>query len=253
VETYDEGPGSRAAFGLIALSTDRACASDVRGFLPDDPAIELFETRIPMELVATPASLRAQEEHLARAASELVPGSHLDAIGFGCTSAGAAIGLDNVLERIAAGRPGVAATTAIGAAAHGLAAIGATRIALLTPYLDAAHALVLDFFAREQIDVVVARNLGLDGDLEMNRLAPEFLIETGARLVAGADVDALFISCTGVRTRRVIDPLERRIGMPVLSSNQSLAWDLLRLAGDGELLEGRGRLLALPRLAPAAA
>ncbi len=249
METYDEGPGGRAAFGLIALATDRACAGDVRGFLPDDPAIELFETRIPMELVATPASLRAQEAHLTRAAGELVPGSHLDAIGFGCTSAGAAIGLDNVIARIAAGRAGVPATTAIGAAARGLAAVGAARIALLTPYLDAAHALVLDFFANARIDVVVARNLGLDGDREMNRLAPGFLIEEGTRLVAGADVDALFISCTGVRTRQVIDPLERRIGIPVLSSNQSLAWDMLRLAGDDEQLKGRGRLLALPRLA----
>ena len=43
--------------------------------------------------------------------------------------------------------------------------------------------------------------------------------------------DAVFLSCTNLRTLNVIPEIEARIGKPVLSSNQVLAWHLLRLAG----------------------
>jgi maleate isomerase len=85
----------------------------------------------------------------------------------------------------------------------------------------------------------------LEGDPDMNRISPACLIEHGRTLGAAADVDALFLSCTGVRTRQVIAPLEHLLGKPVLSSNQALAWEMLRLAGYDAPVEGRGTLLLL--------
>ncbi|MDO7707412.1 MAG: Asp/Glu racemase, partial [Loktanella sp.] len=43
-------------------------------------------------------------------------------------------------------------------------------------------------------------------------------------------IDALFLSCTNLRTLDVIAKLETETGLPVLSSNQVLAWDLARRA-----------------------
>ena len=43
--------------------------------------------------------------------------------------------------------------------------------------------------------------------------------------------DLLFISCTALRASLVIDQIEQRIGKPVVSSNQALAWHSLQLAG----------------------
>ncbi len=242
---FDAGPGARASLGLIALATDRACPGDVAAFLPDDPAVEVFTQRIPMSLSANPETLGAQHAHLAEAAANLVPGSRLDVIGFGCTSAGAAIGLDRAEALIGEGRPGVPVTTALGAAGRGLRAVGATRIALLTPYVDAAHALVEDYLAGQGFDMLVRASFHLDGDPDMNRVSPASLIETGRALAADAGVDALFLSCTGIRTRHVIAPLEQLLGMPVLSSNQALAWEMLRVAGYDAPVPGRGMLLLL--------
>ena len=57
-----------------------------------------------------------------------------------------------------------------------------------------------------------------------------------------ADCDGLFLSCTNLRTLDVIEEMEARLGMPVLSSNQVLAWHLFRLAGSGAGDFAPGRL-----------
>ena len=46
------------------------------------------------------------------------------------------------------------------------------------------------------------------------------------------------------RTLDVIAPLEDELGLPVLSSNLVMAWDMARAAGATDLLRGGGRLLA---------
>ena len=50
-------------------------------------------------------------------------------------------------------------------------------------------------------------------------------------LMEDGDVDALFISCTNLRALDAIAPLEARLGKPVLTSNQVLAWHMMQSAG----------------------
>jgi maleate isomerase len=80
----------------------------------------------------------------------------------------------------------------------------------------------------------------------MNRLSPEALIE--ATIATDTpDSEAVFISCTGLRTAPIISVLEQRLGKPVVTSNQALAWHALRLAGVTDRLEARGLLFAMER------
>jgi maleate isomerase len=125
-----------------------------------------------------------------------------------------------------------------------LDALGTRRIALLTPYLDGPSDLIAGFFAASGIDVVTRASFKLDGDPEMNRVSEQTLIDAGRDLGSHPDADALFISCTGLRTRHVIEPLEHLLGRPVVTSNQALAWDLARTAGVEDRLPDRGRLFA---------
>ena len=60
----------------------------------------------------------------------------------------------------------------------------------------------------------------------------------------------MFLSCTNVRTLEVIEPLERELGRPVVTSNQAGLWHALRLVGVDAAIPGYGRLLTL-RLADA--
>ncbi len=238
---YD--PPAQTALGMILLATDRASHDDVRAFLPPD--VCLYSTRIPMDVVATPATLAAMEAHLEAGARVLVPGAPLHAIGFSCTSGTVAIGPDVVRERIGAARPGVPVANPVDAAADGLRALGATRIALLVPYLEPAAELIHGYLAGQGFEIGARATFDLDGDPEMNRVSTAAIGDAAAAVVAAAGaVDAVFISCTGLRAARLIEPLERRLGLPVVTSNQAHAWRLLRLAGRTDAVAGGGRLLA---------
>jgi len=226
--------------GLLLLATDRASGADVTAFLPD--GVEVYATRIPMDAVATPETLARLGDHLEAGARLLAPDGPLAAIGFSCTSGTVAVGAGRAHELIAAGRPGVPVCTPVEAAVKALAALGVRRIALLTPYLDGPSRLIEGFFADNGIEIVTRASFKLDGDPDMNRVTAACLIDAGRELGGHPDAEALFISCTGLRTRHVVEPLEEALGKPVVTSNQALAWDLARTAGVDDRVPGRGRL-----------
>lgn len=45
----------------------------------------------------------------------------------------------------------------------------------------------------------------------------------------GSKADVLFLSCTNLHTFELLDELEQRLGLPVISSNQALFWHALQL------------------------
>jgi maleate isomerase len=58
-------------------------------------------------------------------------------------------------------------------------------------------------------------------------------------------VEAVFASCTNLRTFGVIGAVEAELGLPVVTSNQALLWDMLRRAGADARGWGPGRLFAM--------
>jgi len=54
--------------------------------------------------------------------------------------------------------------------------------------------------------------------------------------------DACFLSCTTIRSVAAIEALERDLGMPVVTSNQAMAWHALRTGGVMDKMQGFGRL-----------
>jgi maleate isomerase len=238
-------PGHSFSYGFIGLATDRVCEQDVRAFLPDDETVEVFGVRIPMATVATNETLTALRDHVSEAARQLMPWGRLDAIGFGCTSGSVAVGTDLLAKKINAVRPGVPVVNPVDGAVEALRLLGARRIALITPYQQGPSALIEGYFAQRGIEAVTKASFFLDGDPDMNRVSAECLIEAGAKLGSHGQADALFISCTGLLTNKVVAALEARLGKPVVTSNQALAWGMMRAAGDTRALTGRGRLFEL--------
>ncbi|MEZ5926768.1 MAG: aspartate/glutamate racemase family protein [Hyphomicrobiaceae bacterium] len=248
--TFGGGPGAGWSYGFIGLATDRACEHDVRAFLPDDETVELFGVRVPMATVATNETLAALSDHVGEAARNIMPWGRLDAIGFGCTSGSVAVGTSLLARKINAEKPGVPVVNPVDGAIEALRLLGASRIALLTPYQAGPSALIENYFGESGLEAVTKASFFLDGDPDMNRVSAECLIEAGAQLGSHRQAEALFISCTGLVTHKVIAPLEARLGKPVVTSNQALTWGMLRAAGDRRPLKGRGRLF---ELAPAKA
>jgi maleate isomerase len=215
--------------GLILLSTDHSTEADFTRLVAG-PRVGLFATRVEYANPVTPANLRAMEPRLGAAAALLLPDEPLDAICFSCTSASVAIGDAAVEAAIAAAKPAVPIVTPPGAAARALAQFGARRISLLTPYTAETTAGMADYFEARGFDLASVSCLGLEDDREMARIAPASLVEAA---VAATDpqAEALFVSCTALRSALIASAVEARIGRPVVTSNQATAWACLGLCG----------------------
>ncbi len=75
------------------------------------------------------------------------------------------------------------------------------------------------------------------------RIAAASVLAAIQRVAAAAPCDGVFVSCTNLRTLDVLALAEERLGIPVISSNQALAWHMLRAAGVADALPGLGSLL----------
>lgn len=231
--------------GVIALASDHAIEDELRLFLP--PALaSLCTTRVASADRYDAASLAATGAQLATAAALLLPGGHIDVLAYGCTSGSVVLGEATVRERLGAARPTAAATTPITAAKAALTALGARRIALLTPYPAALHALVAGHLQDAGFALVDSQGLGIDSDAAISAL-PAAALTAALRRLRRRGAEAIFASCTALRTAALLDGLEQRLGLPLVTSNQALAWHALRLAGRPATVVGRGRLLRLDR------
>jgi maleate isomerase len=236
-------------FGLIALATDHASERELRFMMPSDT--ELFTTRVRFDGQCSVANLRSMATGLADATGLLLPGTPLHAIAFGCTSGTVAIGFERVCEMVRSARPGIAVATPITGAGRAFTALSAQRLAVLTPYPDDVNELVAGYLHRQGVEVLSFASLGLATDLEMTSVPPE-AIERAVGALDTARADAVFVCCTALRSVAIIDTLEALLGLPVVTSNQAMLWEMLSGAGYLEPVLGFGRLLAAaPRGVPA--
>ncbi len=241
--TPDDGPAHTAAIGLITLANDVVIEQELRTFLAPVEGAAVFASRIPLMLELTPAGLRDMEAHIPHAVELIVPNDRLDAMAFGCTSGSMAIGPQRVAAAVHRARPGIPVTDPVSAALKGLKALGARRIALLTPYPDAVNDVVAAYVGAQGLEIAERASFKRPNDPAIARVPPEAIYRAGVEL-GRRRVDALFISCTALRCSSVIERIEQAAGKPVVASNQALAWDCLRLAGCKSAVEGYGRLLS---------
>ena len=68
-------------------------------------------------------------------------------------------------------------------------------------------------------------------------------IRDSAKSVDHTDADALLICCTDFNTFDAVEPLEKELGKPVVSSNSATLWHSLRSAGIEDRIERLGTLL----------
>lgn len=137
-----------------------------------------------------------------------------------------------------AGTPCISAWTALRDA---LAKLGARRLAIGTPYPASIHALVPPFFGERGFQVKSHATL----DILAMRDVPKV---DAARLAAFVsqlnteDCDALVLLATDLPTFGSIAALERQLGMPVLTSNQTILWRALSEVGAADKVKSLGRL-----------
>jgi len=242
--SLDGGICHRARIGAIVLATDHTIEHEFRRIFRID-GVGLYQSRIYNATQINAETLAAMEQGMAAAAGVILPGSGFDVIAYCCTSGTVVIGEDKVFQRIREARPGVACTTPITAGIAGLKRLGASRIALLTPYVDEVNQRFRAFIEARGLSVPVMGSFNHDDDDEVARISQDSIKAAVRDLAREPNVDGVFVSCTSLRVVDIVEELEQEVGKPVTSSNHALAWHCLRLAGVDDLLPGLGRLFRL--------
>jgi maleate isomerase len=242
----DEGLAARARLALLVLATDFTIEHEWRAIMAGLPGVALYQTRILNDAQITPETLRAMEPRIADAASVILPGSKLDVVAYGCTSASMAIGEEKVFARIREARPDVKCTTPITAAFAAFRALGAKRIGVLTPYRADVNLIVADYIRARGFEVPAFGSFSEQDDRVVARIAPQSILDGIRTVVSAAKVDAVFVSCTSLRLAEAARAIEAATGVPVTSSNHAMAWHALRLAGVADSLPQWGRLFECP-------
>ncbi|WP_016700427.1 maleate cis-trans isomerase family protein [Actinoalloteichus spitiensis] len=222
---------SSAAVGVGVIAPfDFALDRELWRWAP--PEVSLYLTRlpyVPMPVTNELAAALTRPSPLRGAVRDvLVPEPR--ALVFACASASFVHGragereLRNTMR--AAGAP--RAVTSSGALAEALAVLGVRRVAIVTPYVDEVTERLHRFLAEHGVDVVGSTGLGLVRRIWDLTYAE---VERAVLDVDGPRAEAVFVSCTNVRTYDLITPMERRLGKPVITANQVSMWAGLRRAG----------------------
>lgn len=225
---------------MIVSSPDGAMEPELRRTLP--PGVEFFTARVKLPPGPHPYDDAKVEPFLGRLAEagRSLADAGVDLIVFGCTGATFSRGVTwnaQIIKTLheATGRPVITASSAVIEALH---AVKARRILTVTPYPETTNICLMGFLAANGLETLAIHPL----DREEIYQAPEMLYGV-TRKIAAEKADAVFISCTGVRTIEVLDWLERDLGKPVISSNIACLWHALRRGGINDVISGLGVLL----------
>lgn len=240
----DNGIGTRANLGLLVLRTDQTIEDEFRFALPQQ-GVALYGARLFSEVEITPPNLMKMYDEIPGTVG-LLPDVEFGVIGYACTSGSLVIGEDVIEKRVQEVLPGVKVTNPVTAARAAIAALGAKRIALLTPYLAKINHSLRASLIERGMDIPVMGSFNEPDDNRVARISADSIEKAILEIGASDDCDAIFVSCTSLRVARIVEQVEKKLGKPVTSSNHALAWHMLRLGGIEDSFEGLGELFRRP-------
>lgn len=240
---YTLGPdlGHKATLGLIVLQADETLEHDMRRLLPLE-GVAQYVARIPSSLEVSESTLAQMEVDVPATAGRMPRGLRFDVVGFGCTSGASVIGPERVAEAVREGCEAAAVTDPLTALIAACRHLGVTRLGLLTPYVIEVSENMRGALGRAGIDTSVFGTFNEASEAAVARI-DETSLTAAAMALAEADVEAVFMACTNLRTLGVIDRIEEAVGKPVMSSNQVLAWHMGQIAGIAWGTRAVGRLM----------
>jgi arylmalonate decarboxylase len=147
-------------------------------------------------------------------------------------------------------RTGLPVSTMSQAILDGLREVGAKRVAVATAYTDVVNRGLKELLAAAGIEVLALKCFDLLEFAGPSRKSEADIIALCDSAIAATDgAEALLISCGGLRTLGVAQPLESHHGIPVVSSATAAFWAAMRLVDESGRVAGYGQLLEGTRAA----
>lgn len=220
-----DGPVDQRGVGIIA-PFDLAIERELWRWIPAEVTLHLARTHYePVPVSRAMAELVSDTNHL-QAATRDVLHVEPEVVAYLCASGSFIHGVEYEKTLVAAieSAGAKAAVTTSGALAEAIIALDISRISVLTPYDEELTDLLRVFLNQLGVSVLHSDHLGLGGGIwKVN-------YRTVAERILAADrpdAQAIFVSCTNLRTYDIIAPLEQMLGKPILTANQLTMWACL--------------------------
>lgn len=236
--------------GLIVPSSNTTVEAEMPAILNRHASAEFtfHASRMRMARVS-PEQLAAMNAQRERCILELGD-AHPDVILYACLVALMVMGPGEhqrveglVAEQLATGGSEAKIRSSAGALVEGVRALGARRVALVTPYMKPLAEKVVSYLEAEDIEVVDWRALEVEDNLEVGCIPGDKVMEAARTLDTGR-ADALILSaCVQMPSFPLIDTAEREFGLPVLSAATAGAYSILRAMDLPVDIPGAGSLL----------
>lgn len=143
----------------------------------------------------------------------------------------------------ATGLPSMTMSTAV---IEGLRAVNGNNLVAATAYNNVVNARLQSFLEEHGFSVSVVKGLEIEAIGDLNSVTSQQLISFCSDVATMApDADAMLVSCGGLPTLEILDPVESRTGIPAVSSTPHALWAGARLLGLDSRIPGHGRLLSI--------
>ena len=226
--------------GLIVLASDYMIEKDFIRIIKDKK-VDLFVNRIECFNPLTKENLIKMSEKVTEVTKDILPNEKIDCVAYGCTSGTIAAGFDAIQKKIKNAKPEAIVVTPSTASIKALKRLNIKKIAIFTPYSKKLNDEVLDFFKNENFEIKANSYFNIESDIDIGKVDPNYLYEVLSKMdLNGAE--ALFVSCTALPALSIIDKLEKKLNITVLSSNQTLIWDTLNSIKNKETTKGFGKI-----------
>jgi len=150
---------------------------------------------------------------------------------------------DDVTKRMSAGA-GVPAVTSAQAVGRAVRALGARRIAIVSPYSEAVNARAAHYFkTKHGLDTIALEGFGAIDAYAIGQLGPQNARDAFAR-IDQPEIEVFVVPGGNFPTMPSIAAWEREFGKPVVTTNQASFWAALRAFDSADRLPAFGRLLA---------
>jgi maleate isomerase len=229
--------------GLIALASDYMIEKDFIKIIKDKK-IDFFVNRIECFNPLTTENLIKMSQKVTEVTKDILPNEKIDCVAYGCTSGTIAAGYESIEKKIKKAKPEAIVTTPSTSSIKALKKLKANKIAIFTPYSKKLNDKVLDFFKKENFEITANSYFGIESDIDIGKVDHNYLYKILLKMdLNGADV--LFISCTALPALSIIETLEKKLNITVLSSNQTLIWDTLNSIKNKETVNGFGKIFKI--------
>ena len=226
--------------GVITLSTDFTIEQDFRKIC-HGLTLDIFFNRIPFINALTHENYLKMGNHIPEVSNQILPGQKIDVVAYGCTSGTIAIGEDHIERQVQKSKPNAKVTTPITAAIKAFKKLKLNNIAVLTPYPKDVNLTVFNYLISNKIQIDSFSSFNLSYDSEIAQVSLDSIMD-GISNINLKKVDGLFVSCTALKIMDILEDVEKKFNTTVISSNQAIIWDCLRLIDMDTNISGYGKL-----------